>query len=282
VRRRAIGRSTTLTLRMVTVVALVLAVYAGIAAGIVVAIATAPGWALYASPIAVLIVASAFFHTFGAERLILGSLGLSTEQAPPELRARLTRLAAMADVPVPRLEIAASREANAFAVGMRRSSGLIVVTSALLERLGNDELDAVLAHELSHIANRDAAVMTFAAVPRALGSVIVGQSSESEFYLWWFIWPLGLPLLAFGTLLTLAISRTREFAADRGSALLTGRPEALMSALVKLSGTAAPRRGDLRTIEAFCIVAPSTRHRALLMDHPPLEQRLAALAEIAR
>jgi heat shock protein HtpX len=87
--------------------------------------------------------------------------------------------------------------------------------------------------------------------------------------------------LAFGTLLTLAFSRAREFAADRGSALVTGQPEALMSALVKLAGKDAQPIGDLRTVEAFCIVPSSPSRMELLMDHPPLHKRLAALAEIA-
>jgi heat shock protein HtpX len=282
VQRRPIGRSADLTVRMLLVLALVAAAYAAVGTGIVELFLAAPHARVYVAALGLVILATAAVHLIGAQRLILRSAGLTTSEAPPELRSRLARLAAMADLPTPRLELAESRAANAFTVGIRRSDALIVVTTRLTEVLDQEELDAVLAHELAHIVNRDAAVMTIAGAPRTLGAVIAGASGDAAFYLWFFIWPLGLPILAFGTLLTLAISRAREFAADRGSALLTGRPEDLMSALTKVAGKDALAHGDLRAVEAFCIAPTRFRRRELLMDHPPLEKRLAALAEIAR
>ncbi|MDP9262115.1 MAG: M48 family metalloprotease, partial [Actinomycetota bacterium] len=153
----------------------------------------------------------------------------------------------------------------------------------LMEALTDAELEAVLAHEISHLANRDAAVMTAVSAPRLLGEVVVGGAGEGRGLIWLVAWPLGIVPLALGTALTLMVSRYREFAADRGSALLTGAPEQLMSALEKLSGHAIEiPHADLRAANAFCIVSTETKRFALFSDHPPLEKRLAALAEIAR
>ena len=143
----------------------------------------------------------------------------------------------------------------------------------------------MLAHELSHVANRDAVVMTFASVPRAIGETMIGEEGV-VFYVWWVVWWIGIPIWAIGSLLTLTLSRYREFAADRGSALLTGRPETLMSALEKLEshGAGIPSE-DLRAlgrVEALWIVATGGPRLQLLSDHPPLAKRLARLAEMAR
>ena len=136
---------------------------------------------------------------------------------------------------------------------------------------------------MAHLANRDAAVMTAVSAPRVLGEVVVGESTTNLGLLWIVGWPLGLIPLGIGTGLTQTVSRYREFSADRGSAILTGQPEQLMSALVKLSRSAAAiPHGDLRTANAFCIVSTHAHGFSLLSDHPPIEKRLAALAEIAR
>jgi heat shock protein HtpX len=120
------------------------------------------------------------------------------------------------------------------------------------------------------------------AFPRTLGLTLIADEGMAWPVLW-LVWPLGLPLWAIGSLLTLTISRYREYAADRGSALLTGSPEELMSALQKLSDQHIPA-GDLRLegAEAFCIVPARTRRFELFMDHPPLRKRLAALEQLAR
>jgi heat shock protein HtpX len=155
----------------------------------------------------------------------------------------------------------------------------------LLHRLNRRQLEAVLAHELAHVVNRDAAVMTAVSLPRTLGALLVG-GPDWGIVLWLVVWPLGLPLWAIGTLLTLTVSRYREYAADRGSAILTGEPEQLMSALQILTRSApsipSDDLRDLAAVEALCIVGTGGRRIELLMDHPPLEKRLAHLAEIAR
>ena len=142
------------------------------------------------------------------------------------------------------------------------------MTRGLEASLTDDELDAVLAHELAHIANRDAVVMTAASVPRTIGTLLVGGEGPDLFVLvWLLLWPFGLPLIACGTLITLTISRYREFAADRGSALLTGAPEHLMSALERLSGAERIPEQDLRLapVEALWIVPTQTRRFRLLI-----------------
>src|SRR5947208_3142426 len=131
-----------------------------------------------------------------------------------------------------------------------------------------------------------AGVMTVASVPRTLGETLIAEEGL-VFYVWFFIWWLGVPIWIFGTLLTLALSRYREYAADRGSALLTGRPAALMSALVKLDDRGAGIPADdlraLARVEALWVVPNGRRPRfSLFADHPPLEKRLARLAEMAR
>jgi heat shock protein HtpX len=212
---------------------------------------------------------------------------LDATLAPPKsesaLRGIVERLAALAEVPAPEVAVADTDSMNALAVGLRRRRSTLVVTRGLVEALDDAELEAVLAHEISHLANRDAAVMTAVSAPRTLGEVVVGGAGEGRGLLWLVGWPLGIVPLALGTALTLMVSRYREFAADRGSALLTGAPEQLMSALQKISGHAAEiPHEDLRAANAFCIVSTEATRFALFSDHPPLEQRLDALAEIAR
>lgn len=122
-------------------------------------------------------------------------------------------------------------------------------------------------------------------MPRTLGTLLVGGDGPG-IYLWWVIWPIGLPLWALGTLLKLTISRYREYVADRGSALITGAPEQLMSALQKLSKERPQIPHDdlrqLAPVEALCIVPNQHRRLEFLMDHPRLEKRLARLATLAR
>jgi heat shock protein HtpX len=224
-------------------------------------------------------------HYHGADKALLKSVGadLVDPGAEPQLEATLARLAALADVPAPRLALAGTDAANAFAVGLSQRGAAVVVTSGLRRRLDNTELEAVLGHEMSHIANRDAAVLTAVAAPRILGEVMVGGASSPIGLGWYLIWPLGIPIYMVGTLLTLTVSRYREFAADRGSAILTGAPEQLMSALRKLATDAAEiPHDDLRAANAFCIVPTEASLIELFSDHPPTEKRLAVLAEIAR
>jgi len=216
---------------------------------------------------------------------VLRALGAEIVPADRDhgVHAVVERLAGLADISRPRIAVAETSAPNALAVGLRQSASTVVVTRGLLDLLGPRELEAVLAHEISHLAHRDAAVMTAVSAPRTVGEVVVGEAGGGRGLLWTIGWPLGLIPLAIGTALTLTVSRYREFSADRGSALLTGEPEQLMSALEKIAGHAAAiPHEDLRVANAFCIVSTEAQRFMLFADHPPLEKRLAALAEIAR
>jgi heat shock protein HtpX len=281
-RRRAVGRDLGLTLRMLLALVLLAAFYAGIAAGVLAIFWWQPGWLAYGLVVVAVALFATLAHLHGSESLVLRS---ARAQAIPEhrLEQQLERLAELADVPVPRLAVVDTETPNAFTVGITPGRTVVAVTTGLTDALNDHELEAVLAHELTHIANRDASVLTVVSFPRTLGLTLVTDESIAGF-VFLVVWPLGLPLFALGTLLTLTVSRYREYAADRGAALLTGAPEQLISALRKLSDRRIPS-GDLRlqgAAEAFCIVPVRTPRFELFMDHPPLEKRLAALEELAR
>ena len=264
-----------------------LLLYVGIAAGIYGLYRLVPSWWPYWLVLVVALAMALAGHYRSVERLLLGMVRaeIGTTTRGESLHDPLERLAELANVPCPRLLVARTSAPNAFTIGLSPRRTVIVVSTGLLERLNAREREAVLAHELAHVANRDSQVMTAVSLPRTLGGLLVGGPFWGTL-IWLVVWPLGLPLWAIGTLLTLTVSRYREYAADRGSALLTGEPEQLMSALQKLTdaGSTIPA-GDLRdfvAVEALCIVPSSGRRIELLMDHPPLEKRLAHLAEIGR
>jgi heat shock protein HtpX len=199
-----------------------------------------------------------------------------------ELQALVARVAAHADLPPPRVAIIESESANALSVGRTPERAVVAVTTGLLRRLTPGELEAVVAHELAHVGNRDGLVMTLVAVPALAGSAMW----HSDDWRTKIFFVLYLPIWLVGLLLMWAISRYREYVADRTAALVTGAPEQLMSALVKISGKEA--RGDLRggvAIQALCIVPTTTtgwRRLEMLADHPPLEKRLERLEELSR
>jgi heat shock protein HtpX len=242
-----------------------------------------------------------------SERLVLAGVGarLVEEDETSELRSRVERLCALGDLPVPRLAVAESDAPNAFSAGRTRHDCVVVVTTGLLDRLDDRELDAVLAHELAHIANRDAFVMTFVATPALLackavfGLVRLPFRAENPVgkilgaFLVLYLLPLlfvGWLVCAIATLLVMSVSRYREYAADRGAALLTGEPEAVMSALQAVGETQPliPAR-DLRSASAFLFL-PSAGEAdwfevdplAIFPTHPPLRRRIARLSTLAR
>ncbi len=270
---------------MLVTLVLVLALYAAIIGGLVALIFVSPKWGIAGVVIGAIIAATTGSHLGGASTFLLRVAGARPLGDDHPLDTSVERLAQLADLPPPQLFLVDSETPNAFTVGLKRTTSRIAVTSGLLETLEPNELEAVLAHELSHVANRDAVVMTFASVPRAIGETMIAEEGV-VFYLWWVVWWIGIPIWALGSLLTLALSRYREFAADRGSALLTGRPETLMSALEKLDahGADIPSADvrDLGRVEALWIVATGGARLQLLSDHPPLAERLARLAEMAR
>lgn len=270
---------------MLLALSLLLLVYAGIASGVVALFRLFPSLWPYWVVVTAALAASIVTHYRSAEQLILHSVGAEVvpRERDPKMYELLERLASLAELPIPRLAVVDTDIGNAFAAGLTPRRSVVVVTRGLAQQVSLRELEAVLAHELTHIANRDAVVMTATSVPRTVGKLLIGGEG---ILVWWLIWPIGLPLLGLGTLLTLTISRYREYAADRGSAVLTGAPEQLMSALQTLSAEKLQiPRDDLRQlapVEAFWIVPNQERRYELLMDHPPLEKRLARLAALAR
>jgi heat shock protein HtpX len=251
----------------------------------------------------------ALFSYFASDKIAMFSMGareVSPEQAP-ELHALVDRLCAMADMSKPRVGIADSDVPNAFATGHSEKSAVICVTTGLLRRLEGPELEAVLAHELSHVAHRDVMVMTiagflgivagfltqaglrFAAFSGAAGGRSNnGGPAPAVIALMVVLVSAIAWVLSF--LLTRALSRYRELSADRAAAYLTGRPSMLGSALTKITGDMAriPTR-DLRQAEPFnaFFFAPAAVRKGfsmsqLIATHPPVDQRLAQLSDISR
>jgi heat shock protein HtpX len=253
--------------------------------------------------IVILIIgALAFLQYFTSDKLALMASGakiVEPDQAP-ELHAMIERLAAMADLPKPRVAVIPTEVPNAFATGRNKKHSVVAVTQGLWDRLEQPEIEGVLAHELTHIANRDVAVMTiasfFSMVAATLarfglwGGMFSGgdRDRNSGAPVWLIMFAVSLLTYVISYVLIMMISRYREYAADRGSALITGAPENLMSALQKIASriTQIPQQ-DLREVagmNAFFIVPTSVKKATaeLFMTHPPLEKRLARLAEISR
>ena len=254
------------------------------------------------APVVVILVGLAAVQYYTSAKLTLRAAGakvIERDQAP-QLFDTVERLAAMAELPMPRVAIVDTDVPNAFATGRDPKHAVVAVTTGLMRRLEQPEIEAVLAHELTHVKNRDVRTMTLASFFAMLAAVITrfafygslfggGRSRDNNGPPIWLI----LLIASYVTyvvswILIRTISRYREYAADRGSAIITGAPEHLMSALQKITGDIAmiPQR-DLREVagmNAFFIIPASVKAvgAELLMDHPPLEKRLAALAEIAR
>ena len=220
----------------------------------------------------------------------------------PQLHGIVDRLCALADMPKPRVAIADSDVPNAFATGRSPNDAVVCATTGILRRLEPAELEAVLAHELSHVAHRDVAVMTIAGflgvaagfITRSMfwfGPGIGGgrRDNDDENNSFLVIMLVSILVYAISFVLTRALSRYRELSADRGAAIITGAPSTLASALVKVTGAMGriPTR-DLRAAEPFNAffftpaAAPGFSISSLFSTHPTLEQRLAQLAELER
>jgi heat shock protein HtpX len=246
-----------------------------------------------------------FFQYFFSDRIALYSIRgreVSPEQAP-ELHQMVDRLCALADMPKPRVAIADSDLPNAFATGRNHKHAVVCVTTGILRRLSAPELEAVLSHELSHVAHRDVAVMTVASFLGILAGFVVrssiyagaygggwGRSNDRDNNAGAVILLVVLAsavVYALSFLLTRLLSRYRELSADRAGAILIGRPSLLAAALVKITGDMGriPTR-DLRAAEplnAFFFapaVAPGFSFSSLFATHPPLERRLDQLARL--
>jgi heat shock protein HtpX len=220
-----------------------------------------------------------------------------TPEQAPQLHAIVDRLCVMADMPKPRVAIADADLPNAFATGRSPSRSVVCVTTGLLARLDNDEVEAVLSHELSHVAHRDVTVMTVASAAGVIAGFLtravmwggLSRNRDSNSAMAGFaVLAAALLVYAVSFVLTRMLSRYRELAADRAGAMLTGQPTVLASALTKVSGSMAqiPAK-DLRTAENFNAfffapaLAPGQTLAALFATHPPLEKRLENLAKVA-
>jgi heat shock protein HtpX len=299
-KRKAYGRDAGLSIRMLATSFLLGLLYVVFALVLFYFLNVGVGFML------VIVIGMAFFQYFTSDKLALAASGakiVSAEEAP-DLHAMVERLCAMADLPKPRIAVVDTQVPNAFATGRNPKHAAVAVTRGLWERLDEREIEGVLAHELSHIANRDVLIMTVASFFAMLAAMLTRfglyagmfggygggnrNNNNNSVPVWLIVTVVAIVTYAISFVLIRTISRYREYAADRGSALITGAPEYLMSALQKISSqmTLIPQR-DLREVagmNAFFII-PTTVKQAtaeLLMDHPPLEKRLARLAEIAR
>jgi heat shock protein HtpX len=260
----------------------------------------------YAVLIAVVGLGIAWFQWYKSDSLALKAMRareVSPEEAP-ELHGVIDRLCALADMPKPRVAIAYTDMPNAFATGRSASHSAVCVTTGILDRLTAEEIEGVLAHELSHVAHRDVLVMTVA----ASAGIIAGAATRGAQYgaifgggdrrgnnnnntggvpIWILVLLLSVVVYAVSFFLTRLLSRYRELCADRSGAYLTQKPSALASALTKISGEVAsiPQRDlrDVQSMNAFFITPAISGMglNTLTSTHPSLEQRLEQLAKVA-
>ena len=302
-KRKSFGRDRGLTLRIIATSGLLGLLYLGFALALLNLLNVG------LAPMLVIVLGLAAFQYWTSDKLALAAAGakvVSAEEAP-QVHAIVERLCALAGLPKPRIDLIETDVPNAFATGRSPKHAAVAVTTGLLRRLDPPEVEAVLAHELSHIANRDVLVMTVASFFAMLAALLTrfglyagmfggfggggdrrGGGNNNQVPVWLIVLAVSIVTYLVSYILIRTISRYREYAADRGSALMTGAPENLMSALNKIaSGITQIPQQDLREVagmNAFFIVPTNWRQQVgeLFMDHPPLEKRIAALSEIAR
>lgn len=254
-----------------------------------------------AAVIVVVALVLLLLQLFTSDKLAMATMGVK-EVSPaeePELHGIIERLCVQADLPKPRVCVMETSMPNAFAMGRTKKSTTVCATRGILGLLSPAELEGVMGHELTHVINRDVMVMTIASFFATLAAMIAqfalffgggfgggygrNRNEEEDILI---IMLVSVVVYAISFMLLRALSRYREFAADRGSAVLTGRPSALASALLKISGTIerVPSQ-DLRKAEgmsAFFIIPARTKKSLMniFADHPPLEKRLAALERL--
>lgn len=231
---------------------------------------------------------------FFSDKMVLMTTGakLVSSTEAPEIHEIVTRLCSIADIPVPRIAVMHTSMPNAFATGRNPQNAVIAVTTGITQILDKEELEAVIAHELSHVKNRDMTILTFASFISTIAFFIVrnamfmGGGDDKRGNNIIVVWIISMVVWVISFLLLRALSRYREYAADRGSAIITGKPSKLVSALMKISGNMqrVPRQ-DLRKAEgmnAFFIIPAISGSfiTELLSTHPSTEKRIAALGKI--
>ena len=240
----------------------------------------------------------AFLQYFFSDKLVLWSTGtrIVEEDEYPELHRMIERLATAADLPKPKIGVMPSPVPNAFATGRGPSHAVVAVTDSIMRMLTPAELEAVLAHEMSHVKNRDMLTLTMASFISMLAFLIMrnwlfmslfGNRDNNNGGALILVYVVSILVWVVSTLLTRALSRYREFAADRGSAALTNNPRALISALQKISGrmdyVPAEKKQEVEGANAFFIIPALSGNTLmeLFSTHPSLEKRVAALEELA-
>ena len=290
-KRKSFGRDAGLSIRMLATSGMLGLLY--VAFGLVLFYVLDAGLLM----MAVIVVGIGFLQYYTSDKLALMASGakiVEREQAP-QLHDMVERLCAMADLPKPRIAVIDSDVPNAFATGRNPKHSAVAITTGLWQRLEPREVEGVLAHELAHIGNRDVLVMTLASSFAMLAGMLTrwamffgGDRREGGAPVALIVFAVSIVTYLLSFVLIRTISRYREYAADRGAALVTGAPEYLMSALQKIASQMSliPQR-DLRQVEsmnAFFIVPTNVRSAVseLFATHPPMEKRLANLAQVAR
>ena len=254
----------------------------------------------YGTPPIFMILFVGFFMAiqyFYSDKMVLWTTGahIVSESEAPQLHGMITRLCAIADLPKPQVAIVRTQVPNAFATGRSKNNAVVAVTTGILDKLSPAELEAVLAHELSHVKNRDMAVMTIASFLSTVAFYFVryslyfgnmGGDRRRDGGSTVLVWLISIVVWVVIFILIRALSRYREFSADRGAAIITGQPANLASALMKISGVMdrVPSE-DLRKMEGmnafFTVPALSG---SSLMDifstHPSVEKRIAKLEKM--
>ncbi|HWH96561.1 MAG TPA: zinc metalloprotease HtpX [Baekduia sp.] len=288
------GRDTGLQIRMLTTMLLLGLVYV-VFAGVLFA---SVGGAVAAIGCGLLLA----FQFFASDKLALRSMGARevSPQEAPEFHAMIDRLCVQADIPKPKVAVVNSPVPNAFALGRSPKAATVCATTGIMDMLSPSELEGVMAHEITHIVNRDVMIMTLCGFFASIASMIVqfgfffgggyggggysdddddGPSFMAIILVSAIVWVVSFFLMRM-------LSRYREFAADRGAAVITGRPSALSSALLKISGVNERiPQGDLRAhaeMNAFYIVPVKVKESLynVFSTHPPMEQRIAALSRL--
>jgi heat shock protein HtpX len=241
----------------------------------------------------------ALFQLFTSDKLALHAMGARevSPQEAPELHAMIERLCIQADLPKPKIAVAQTNMPNAFALGRSQKSATVCATTGIMSLLSPAELEGVMAHELSHVKNRDVMIMTIASFFASIAAMILqfgflfgggGYDDDDDSPGIFFVIIVSAIVYVVSFFLMMALSRYREFVADRGAALITGRPSALAAALTKISsGMDRIPQQDLRTagqMSAFFILSPKTKGSitGLFATHPPMEQRIERLMQYER
>jgi heat shock protein HtpX len=249
---------------------------------------------LQGSVILIIAAALAAVQFFSSDKLAMHAMGARevTPQEAPELHAMIERLCIQADLPKPKVAVAYTEMPNAFAIGKTQKSATVCATTGIMKLLSPAELEGVMAHELAHVKNRDVMIMTIASFFASVAATIIqfgfffggGGSDDDDGPSFLVILLVSVAVYVISFFLMMSLSRYREFVADRGAALFTGRPSALASALRKISsGMDRLPEKDLRVaneMSAFYIASPKKVVSGLFATHPPMEKRIEQLMRL--